>query len=165
MVTKRLAVAVPVLTLGLLWFGTRFWDGPILAIPGGPFRSGQIAAAPTDWDFLADRETVQFQTVSPPASRTIWFVVHDGRLFISSGAMTSPLAPRVKRWPHQVEEDNRIILRVDGTLYEQRLDRITRGPDIVPVLDLFERKYDDSLGIGAAEVTEGHTWMYEVVDR
>ena len=64
-----------------------------------------------------------------------------------------------------VETDNRILLRIDGKLHEQRLNRITSGLDVVPVLDEFERKYGDSMGIGAAEVTEGYTWMYEVVDR
>ena len=79
--------------------------------------------------------------------------------------MKSAIGARWKRWPYQLEHDNRIILRIDGKLYEQRLRRIASGPDIVPVLDEFGRKYGDSMGIGAAEVTEGYTWMYEVVDR
>ena len=54
---------------------------------------------------------------------------------------------------------------IDGKLYEQRLNRISSGPDIVPVLDEFERKYDDGMDIGADEVTQGYTWMYEVVGR
>ena len=75
------------------------------------------------------------------------------------------LRGRVKRWPYQIESDKRILLRIDGELCERRLNRITNGPDIVPVLDQFERKYGDSMGIGADEVTEGFTSMYEVVDR
>jgi hypothetical protein len=56
-------------------------------------------------------------------------------------------------------------LRVDGKLYQQRLERITGG-DIVPrVLTEFDRKY----GIGAASddapITSGDAWMFEVVSR
>jgi hypothetical protein len=79
--------------------------------------------------------------------------------------MKSAFGANLKRWPYQIEYDNRIILRIDGKLHEQRLHRITSGPDIVPVLDEFDRKYGDSMGIGVAEVTEGYTWMYEVADR
>ena len=96
-----------------------------------------MAAAPVDWGFLSDRETVQFQTLNPATSRTIWFVVHDGRLFLTSGYMKSTFGARVKRWPYQIATDDRIMLRIDDQLYEQRLNRITSGPDIVPVLDEF----------------------------
>ncbi len=159
------AGVVLVIAVGSVAFGARYYDGPIAIFAGGPFKSGDIAPAPADWSFLADRDTVQFQTLNPATSRTIWFVVRDGRLFLTSGYMKSAFGARVKRWPYQVETDNRILLRTDGKLYEQRLNRITHGLDIVPVLDEFERKYGDSMGIGAAEVTEGYTWLYEVVDR
>ena len=75
------------------------------------------------------------------------------------------MAKLTKRWPYQLENDDRIIVRIDEKLYEQRLQPVTSGPDIVPVLDEFGRKYGDGMGIGAAEVTEGYTRMYEVVDR
>ena len=123
-------------------------------------------------------DTVEFQTLDPPISRTVWLIVHDGRLFFTSGylkwdedhglreyGLRGLILKTVKRWPYQLESDNRIILRVDDKLYEQRLQQITGGPDIVPVLDAFAHKYEDSMGMGAAEVTEGYTRMYEVVGR
>lgn len=67
-----------------------------------------------------------------------------------------------------MEDDDRIILRIDGNLYEQRLERIMEGPEIVPVLNELARKYfpgsDDGLGT-AETVTTGDTWMFEVVSR
>lgn len=143
----------------------RLHDGPLELIPGGPFTSGEMTAAPDDWTFLSEQVTLQFQTLSPSVSRTIWMVVHDGRLFLTTSNMNSAIGFRTKRWPSALEADDRVIIRVDDLLYEQRLQRISSGPDILPVLNEFERKYSDGLGIGAAEVTEGYTWMFEVVDR
>lgn len=160
-----IAIVGLVIAIGSLTFGARYHDGPLEIFAGGPFKSGEILAAPNDWNVLRDRQTVEFQTLEPPISRTIWLVVYDGRLFFTSGYMKSAIGSKLKRWPYQLERDNRIILRIDGKLYEQRLLRITSGPDIVPVLDEFDRKYGDSMGIGAAEVTEGYTWMYEVAGR
>lgn len=154
-----------VLLLGTLLLLARFTDGPLEIISGGPFRSGTLAPAPDNWDFLRDRSTIQFQTLQPARSRTVWLGVHQGRLFLVSGYMTTGYGALWKQWPHYLDQDDRVILRIDGQLYEQRLARINDGPDIEPVLAEFSRKYGDGLGMGASEVTEGHTWMYEVVDR
>ena len=39
------------------------------------------------------------------------------------------------------------------------------GSEIVPVLSEFNRKYGDGIEASADEVTQGHAWMYEVVER
>jgi hypothetical protein len=154
-----------VMLVGALLFAARYSDGPLEIIAGGPFTSGELSPAPDDWSFLVDRDTIEFQTLNPARSRTVWLAVHDSRLFIVSGYMTTGYGAIWKQWPHYLLQDDRIILRIDGQLHEQRLQRITSGPDIEPVLSEFSRKYGDGLGLGATEVTEGHTWMYEVVDR
>lgn len=146
-------------------YAARFNDGPLEIIAGGPFKTGELSPAPDDWSFLTDRDTIAFQTLNPARSRTVWLAVHEQRLFIVSGYMTTGYGALWKQWPHYLQQDDRILLRIDDKLYEQRLQRITSGPDIEPVLGEFGRKYGDGLGMGASEVTEGHTWMYEVVDR
>ncbi|MCP5346228.1 MAG: hypothetical protein R3F41_00415 [Gammaproteobacteria bacterium] len=164
---KRLFITLLTVLLVVVIFlvGMRFHDGPLEIISGGPFRSGELSPAPDDWSFLQDRQTIQFQTLTPARSRTVWLAVYDGRLFVVSGYMTTGYGALWKQWPHYIEEDDRVILRIDGRLYEQRLERITSGPAIEPVLAELSRKYGDGLGLGAVEVTEGHTWMYEVVER
>jgi len=164
---RGLLVSLLVLALAVVLFlvAMRFHDGPLEIIAGGPFRSGELTVAPDDWSFLTDRATIEFQTIEPARSRTVWLAVHEGRLFIVSGYMTTGYGAIWKQWPHYLEADDRILLRIDGRLYEQRLARVTAGPEIEPVLNEFSRKYGDGLGLGASEVTEGHTWMYEVVDR
>jgi len=164
---KRLLIGlllILILIAGLL-FSARYYDGPLEIIAGGPFKTGDLSPAPDDWSYLVDRDTIEFQTLDPARSRTVWLAVHDSRLFIVSGYMTTGYGAIWKQWPYYLLDDDRIILRIDGQLHEQRLQRITSGPDIEPVLSEFSRKYGDGLGMGATEVTEGHTWMFEVVDR
>lgn len=153
---------VLILILGSLKLLAPYNDGPIEFFAGGPFRSGQLAETPADWSFISDDKTIQFQTLVPAVSRTIWFAVVDGRLFFTSNMQGRNA--RLKKWPYDVADDNRVILRAHDKLYEQRLRRITSGPDIQPVLEGFDRKYNDGMHLGTAEVTDGITWMYEIVD-
>ena len=123
--------------IGSLALGARYYDGPISVFAGGPLKSGEVTPVPNDWSFLRDRDTVQLQTLNPAISRTIWFVVHDRRLCFTSGDLKwdedhglaeygrPGLISKLKRWPYQIENDNRIILRIDEKLYEQRLQRVT----------------------------------------
>ncbi len=154
-----------VVFVGIFLFSMRFHDGPLEIISGGPFTSGVPTPAPDDWSFLIDRAQIEFQTMNPATSRTVWLGVNDRRLFLVSGYMTTGYGSIWKQWPHYLEDDDRIILRIDGLLYEQRLQRVMEGPNILPVLNEFSRKYGDNLGASTSQVTEGHTWMYEVVDR
>lgn len=143
----------------------RFHDGPLEIIAGGPFRSGEPSPTPDSWEFLADRDTLEFQTLDPVRSRTVWLAVHDERLFLVSGYMNTGYGSIWKQWPHYIEDDNRIIVRVDDRLYQQRLQRITSGPDIVPVLQEFYRKYGGGEVTNADSVTNGDNWMFEVLPR
>ncbi len=169
-IAKWLALAVLALAAGvaLFLFAMRYSDGPREVFAGGPFRTGEPAAAPADWDWLRERDTIEFQTMDPPTSRTVWLAVHDGRLFLVSGYMNTVQGRLWKRWPHYIEDDDRIVLRIDGGLYERRLERIMDGPDVVPVLGELARKYlggAEQAPADAGTVTRGDVWMYEVLPR
>ena len=75
--------------VALFFFGTRFTDGPLAIFTGGPFTSGVLESAPEDWSYLKDRDLVEFQTLTPARSRTVWLAVHDSRLFIVGGYMNT----------------------------------------------------------------------------
>lgn len=161
-----ISLAALVVAISVFLFSMRFSDGPLEIFSGGPFRSGVLTPAPDNWSFLKERDTIEFQTLEPNTSRTTWVASHEGRLFVVSGYMNTNYAKVWKQWPHYLLKDNRIILRVDGKLYEQRLERIMAGPEVIPVLNEFSRKY-----LGGAEVTSpaqvssGDTWMFEVLPR
>ena len=154
-------------TVFLFILATRFTDGSLAIFTGGPFTTGEIAEIPNDWSFLRDRDLIEFQTLNPSRSRTVWLAVHDQRLFIVSGYMNTTLGKIWKQWPYYLDNDDRIILRIDDVLYEQRLQRIMQGPEVVPVLNEIARKYfSGGGGLGAEEtVSSGDTWLFEVMPR
>ena len=161
-----ITLATVVVAISLFLFSMRYADGPMEIISGGPFRSGELAITPDDWSFLKERDTIEFQTLEPSTSRTTWVASHEGRLFVVSGYMNTNYAKVWKQWPHYLLENDRIILRVDGKLYEQRLQRIMEGPEVVPVLNEFSRKYLGGAEVTSpAQVTNGDTWMFEVLPR
>ena len=143
----------------------RTHDGPIGATPGGPFRTGQLTASPDNWNFLQERELMEFQTLSPSTTREVWLAVYQGRLFVICAGVNEDRGLRNKRWPYYLENDDQVIVRIDDLLYEQRMRRIQQGPEVIPVLDIFGRKYRGQGVTEATEITSGDSWMFEVLPR
>jgi len=164
-----IAIAIVAIAIAVLLFGMRFSDGPIEILSGGPFKTGELSEAPADWSFLKDRSTIEFQTMDPETSRTVWLATHDSKLYLVSGYMTATYGGIWKKWPHYLEDDDRIILRIDGKLYEQRLERIMTGSEVGPVMAEFSRKYFPGGSADTAAdietVASGYSWLYEVVER
>ena len=170
---KWLGVILLVLVLGIavFLFGMRFHDGPVEIITGGPFTTGEPTEAPNDWTFLTDRMEIEFQTMEPDTSRTVWLGVFDKRLYIMSGYMNTGYGKIWKQWPHYLAADERIILRIDGKLYEQRLVRLMDHPQLLPIVTIYRKKYGAEVGpdVTAEQLREvlasGDIWLFEVVDR
>ena len=165
---KWLVILLVVAALGLGGFllGMRFNDGPWHLAPGGPFTTGTPTASPSDWTFLRDREEIEFQTLTPAVSRVVWVAVVDSQAYIVSGYMTTNYGKLWKQWPHYMEEDNRVILRVDGKLYEQRLERLMEHPQLAQIAATFMRKYGfEAPGDPASFIRDGHAWLYAVRPR
>ena len=164
-----------VLLAVIAYGGMRVSDGPVEFFPwftisiGGPFRSGEIAEPPSNWDFIREREEIEIQTLNPTTSRTVWVPVIDGKLYIVSGYMSSTIGRIWKQWPTYLEEDNRIRIRVDSDIYEQRLNRITDGPIAAAVMSEVARKYFGGPAevnpAAGASVSSGSVWLFEVIDN
>ena len=160
-----LVLALVLLGAGLL-IGARFADGPIEIIAGGPFRTGVLqSGAEPDWSFVRDIPTIEFQSLEPERSRTTWVLYHDGRVFIPCGYMTSTFGRIWKKWPLEAERDGRVILRIDGKLYERSLVRIQDDPVLEPVLAELSRKYTRGQAIPLTAVDSGSLWIFEVKPR
>ncbi len=146
--------------------GARFADGPLEIIAGGPFTTGELqTTAPADWSFVQDVETIEFQSLEPPRSRTVWVLTHEGRLFIPCGYMDSTWGRIWKQWPIEAERDGRIITRIDGKLYNQNLVRIQEGPELPPLVAELSRKYMGGQPIPVEAVTSGMLWLFELTPR
>jgi hypothetical protein len=161
-----------IFVMGMFFIYMRLHDGPIEFIPwftistGGPFRSGELEPSPDNWTFLKERQEIEMETLNLGTTKTIWTMVVDGRLFVASGRRQTWYGQLWKQWPRRIESDDRIILRIDDALYEQRLVPITEGDIIVPVLQESWRKYGrGSEPTSSARVTEELMWLFEIVDR
>ena len=146
---------------------TRFHDGPLAIIAGGPFETGewQRGSEEPDWAFLREYPTIEFQLLDPARSRTTYVMEHDGRIFIPSRYMNTIRGKLWKHWPAEAEEDGRAILRVDGKLYERQLVRV-QDPEVVSgVLAERSRKYGNSPTALQELVTSGDLWLFELRPR
>lgn len=159
-------LAVFVIAFVCLLIGARFADGPLAIVAGGPFTSGELVTGPEpDWSFVADVQEVEFQLVDPARSRTTWILEHDGKAYIPCGYMTTWWGRIWKRWPIEVERDNRAILRVDGKLYERRLVRIEQGSAVAPLMAQLRRKYLGGIDMPDDALTSGSLWLFELAPR
>lgn len=159
-------VLIIFLGVSALLIAARFSDGPLGLLAGGPFTSGTPYAGPEpDWTTLTDVNTVEFQSLAPERSRTTWIAVHDGRIFIPCGYMTTWWGRLWKRWPIEAERDGRVILRADGRLYDRTLVRIQSGPELEPILAQLGRKYGGGPPFPVEAVTSGYLWIFELVPR
>jgi len=117
-----LGAALLALAVVLVAVGARFADGPIAVFPGGPL----VAGIPTeyeavDWSRVAPIRELELQLETPARSRTTRFVLHGDAVYIPCAFCTNRL---LKRWPRELELDDRVILRIDGLLIEGRASRV-----------------------------------------
>ena len=159
-------LAVLLIAIAGLAVGARFHDGPIAIFAGGPFASGELVTGPEpDWSFVHEVREVEFQLLDPPRSRTTWILDHAGKAYIPCGYMTTWWGRIWKRWPHEAAKDPRILLRIDGKLYERRLVRIEDGAVVAPLLEELSRKYAGGRTIPMDAVTSGYLWLFELAPR
>ena len=158
---------VIVASLAVFLFYMRYHDGPMEIFTGGPFQTGTFVTEKDgnklDLPNLVDRATFEFQLEQPARSRTVWLAVHDNRLFIASAYMNESYAKIWKQWPHQIAKDNRVLLRIDGKIYQRQLNRIFDPAIAVAVGMETERKY--GMNFGQSEVDAEDVWLFEVIER
>ena len=110
MSTRFLAIA---LALGFV-----ACNGPFGLLPGGALE-GESRPAPADWSFAGDYGTGQLETrPREPYSVNLVFTIVDGRVYVNAGDTET-------EWVKNLEEDPRVRLRVDGSLYALRAERVT----------------------------------------
>jgi hypothetical protein len=126
---------------------------PIGPIAGGEL-SGELQGPPDDWSFASGEETLELETrPEDPHSVTVWYVVHDGKLYIPSRH------PERKRWVRNVLEDPRVRVRVEGRLYPGRIARASDPAELEPVVPALLEKY----GIEPPEPGgEREVWLFRI---
>jgi hypothetical protein len=108
---------------------------PLVMIPGGRL-SGDVTPVPASWAFTDAVETVQLETrPEDPYSVNIWGVAAGDDFFVASGSSENT-------WARAIAADDRVRLRVDGSIFELRAvrDDTTEGRD--RFLAAAKAKYD-----------------------
>jgi hypothetical protein len=157
-----LVVLIPAVALATIYLQHRDADGPSILVPGGALVSGPPHTGPEpDWRFTDAVPVVELQLTDPVSSRRVWIAEAEGRIFVPSGYMTSWLGRIWKHWAYQAEQgDGRAVVRIAGTRYERRLERVREGPILAAVAAKLGTKY--GAAFSRADIEAGHTWIFEL---
>ena len=165
-------ILIPALAMATMRFENRNADGPSILFPGGEMTSGQLHTGPEpDWSFTDDIETVDLQLNNPMASRLIYVLESENRLFIISGYMTTMLGRLWKEWAFRVEEGSPLVVaRMNGTRYERELVRVDDPVIIEGVAQKLATKYmggasPETVAEIGTSVADGDTWIFEMKPR
>ena len=160
------------ISLFVFLFSMDFADGSWGIVPGGSFAETS-QSAPADWSFAKELAIVEFQLEVPVSSRTSWIMEHDNRFFIPSGYMNSTVGKIWKHWPMHAEKNGDALLRIDGQVFEVRMQRTKEADLLTPILSELARKYmgvvppidDEVLAAMHQQVSSNNLWVFELVGR
>ena len=179
-----IAFATIAALVGSVAIVARFSDGPIFVFPGGPLIAGQrVEYASVDWEEFADVREIEFQLESPPRSRVTRMTIHDGKPYVPCAFCTNRV---LKRWPRELERDDRVLIRANGKLIEGRARRVPQdSSEYREARDAHLNKFGNPdrainvvesgaarIVVGAGQAAPGHegsaksdSWMYRIDPR
>lgn len=147
-------------------------DGPSILFPGGALVSGELHSGPDpDWSFTDDVFTIELQLNDPLASRRIFVMESNGKIYVPSGYMTSFLGRLWKEWAFQADEGNSLgMARINGIRYERQLVRVKDDATLAGVARKLAQKYaggvtDESVASIQQSFAAGETWIFELAPR
>jgi hypothetical protein len=131
---------IAVLVVAALGFavlvGARRADGPVEMLPGGPLSGEAERGAEPEWGFAESLDTVELQvSSSPPRSLLTGIVVYEGVPYLPV-----TLAP-LKRWPSAIARNSRVVVRIDGRLFEREAVEITDPELLARLIAAGQSKY------------------------
>jgi hypothetical protein len=126
---------------------------PVGPIPGGRLSGEEVSTPVTDWSFAGDAQTIQLETdPEDPYSVTVWFVVHQGRLYVPSRH------PENKRWIRKILADPHVRVRVGERMYRGLAHRVDDHAELEAVVPVLLQKY----GIERDEGDERDAWILRI---
>lgn len=155
----------------------KFSDGPYGPLQGGPFKTGEVVAAPVDdWSVL--QGDFEFESVSTGKSRTAGGILLEDAVYISCdlgfmwGRLTGTTRTILhiiwlfKDWHHDAVIDGRMVIRKDGRRYPVTVTRV-EDPALQKALEnkieQEARAFFSNAEIGAAPEEEPNDiWFFKV---
>ena len=122
-------VLIGAVAIGTLRIQRSGADGATVVFPGGEMIAGEIHTGPEpDWSFTDDVFTIELQLNDPMATRRIFILESEGKIYVVSGYMKSTLGKIWKEWAFDADEgNNEGVLRVNNVRYPRQLVRIKKG--------------------------------------
>jgi hypothetical protein len=116
--------------------------------PLGPFSGGRLSGDegswPEDWNRIADVTQIQLETgPKDPYSVNVWFVVVDDEPYLATSLLVGTEVPEEREWVRNVTVDPRVRIRIEGTLYQARLETVSDPTLRGRVFDAFYAKYPE----------------------
>jgi len=104
--------------------------GPLGPIPGGALSGPLGATDVQDWSFAADVENAQLETrPGDPHSVNTWFAALGPDLYVPTSMILGSNTPTERSWVKHVLDDDRVRIRLGGTVFERRAVRVSDGSD------------------------------------
>ena len=128
--------------------------GPFFVFPGGALE-GETAPAPGDWSFADHYGMVELETrPEEPYSVNIAYTVLGDTLYINAGDTRT-------RWVQNMETNPNVRLRLDGTIYALRAERVSDTDEIAR----FGRAWTDQSMFRRDPTELDEVWLYRLVPR
>jgi len=107
-------------------------------VPGLWLKGEPVTGPVTDWSFTDKIKMIKIQTQTPfllPHSVTIWCVVYNGNLYLSSY--------RGRLWVEDIIRDPHVRLKIAGRVYDRTLSVINDPAEKAAVLQAKGKKYPE----------------------
>ncbi|MBT3530477.1 MAG: hypothetical protein HOF74_01220 [Gammaproteobacteria bacterium] len=168
-------VLIGAVSIGTLRIQRSSADGATVVFPGGEMVSGELHSGPEpDWGFTDDIFTIELQLNDPMATRRIFILESEGKIYVVSGYMKSFLGKIWKEWAFDADEGNdEGVLRVNNVRYPRKLVRIEQGDVLNGVSAKLLAKYsgvptpvsDEAIAMSRADIEDGNSWIFELTPR
>ena len=168
-------VLIGAVAIGTLRIQRSSADGATVVFPGGEMVAGELHTGPEpDWSFNDDIFTIELQLNDPMATRTIFILESEGKIYVVSGYMKSFLGRIWKEWAFEADEGNdEGVLRVNNVRYPRQLVRIKEGDVLNGVAAKLLAKYSGvptpvsakAIAAARADIEDGNSWIFELTPR
>jgi hypothetical protein len=168
-------VLIGAVTIGTLRIQRSGGDGATVVFPGGEMVAGELHTGPEpDWSFTDDIFTIELQLNDPMATRRIFIIESEGKIYVVSGYMKSFLGKIWKEWAFDADAGNdEGVLRVNNVRYPRKLVRIEEGDVLNGVAAKLLAKYSgvptpvsaNAIATARADIEDGNSWIFELAPR
>lgn len=168
-------VLIGAVTIGTLRIQRSSADGATVVFPGGEMVAGELhTGAEPNWSFTDDIFTIELQLNDPMATRRIFILESEGKIYVVSGYMKSFLGKIWKEWAFDADEGNdEGVLRVGNVRYPRQLIRIEEGDVLNGVAAKLLAKYSgvptpvsaEAIATARADIEDGNNWRFELTPR